>query len=396
MNQVQASVQPGATGSELPVSNPRPQSTSIPPDNLDWNGMRPVVWMPMSTPISSVPARKKIKSAVHTDQYEGETWREFFRRRHHRHLEIEKNESTIARQSRLSKMKAAVNCPYPGSRGPRVFRWLEDDNGFRVRTYTPKGTLDGWWDDYSYKRMIYNPFENEWDVCSEFDPDFVPNKFTAEYREEDRTAQADLDYLLRSPRLESSEGNGEPSEHRKSPGPQPPSVSLAPQLIPALPQTLSVSQRDDEPEGYVRTESQPPPTSLVVPSMPAPPTQSPVVPSMSIAVSPPPPTIASSLPGSPTQSSVVPSMSIVVSPPLQTIDSSLPGMSSAATMTVDTVDGWPLMPDPQYFYRYWYGLSLQANLGSPPSNIQLWNWEKCVLALGETTDRVDSWGSDQR
>jgi hypothetical protein len=51
-----------------------------------------------------------------------------------------------------------------------VYAWIKE-NGFRVRTKINRGEVEDWWENYSGKQLRYNGFEDEWDLCTEFDPE---------------------------------------------------------------------------------------------------------------------------------------------------------------------------------------------------------------------------------
>jgi hypothetical protein len=103
-------------------------------------------------------------------QRRGETWPQFFAREGVDHAKREQRESPADRASRLQRVQAQEHCQAPGRRGPVVFIWMDVD-GFRIRTRANRGEVDQWWDQYGNSQKIYNAFRNEWDVCTEFDPD---------------------------------------------------------------------------------------------------------------------------------------------------------------------------------------------------------------------------------
>ena len=106
-------------------------------------------------------------------QMRGETWQRFFTRQETRQSEYLARESAVQRQLRQDRAKAFRNCPEPGRCGPVVYRW-EDVGGFRIRTRMNRGAVGDWWAQYSNNQKIYNSCEDEWDVCTEFDPDGHP------------------------------------------------------------------------------------------------------------------------------------------------------------------------------------------------------------------------------
>ena len=80
-------------------------------------------------------------------------------------------ESEIDRQRRKSREDAAAARAYPGKKGPTVFMWTDDDgHGFFLHTRVPRGEVNKIWEDFTDSQKKFNIFENEWDLCVEFDP----------------------------------------------------------------------------------------------------------------------------------------------------------------------------------------------------------------------------------
>jgi hypothetical protein len=104
-----------------------------------------------------------------------ETWTEFFARHAERYLRRVERESTAERTARLNRERSQQNFQEPGRRGPIVFRW-EDIDGFRIRMRMNRGEVSTWWGKYVNTQKRYDAFENEWDVCTEFDPDGRPDE----------------------------------------------------------------------------------------------------------------------------------------------------------------------------------------------------------------------------
>lgn len=110
-------------------------------------------------------------------QKRGETWREYFSRMAKKREQKLATETQKAKESRLSKEKAQKNhpCPGKGSKAPIVFHWTEDDETrFRIRTRVCRQMVPDTWENYTNTQRVYNSLTNEWDVCSEFDADAVP------------------------------------------------------------------------------------------------------------------------------------------------------------------------------------------------------------------------------
>jgi hypothetical protein len=102
-------------------------------------------------------------------QKRGETWMDFFERleiRHKRILDVENDEE---RSARLARQAHAEKFLAPGKKGARVFLWQHVD-GFLLRTLVNRGDAEELFEDTPHQHMRYNAFENEWDICEEFDP----------------------------------------------------------------------------------------------------------------------------------------------------------------------------------------------------------------------------------
>ena len=66
--------------------------------------------------------------------------------------------------------------------------WTDDDNhGFLLCTRVPRGEVNNFWDEFTDSQKRFNSFENEWDLCEEFDPKAQTDlyiKLAMEYRGE--------------------------------------------------------------------------------------------------------------------------------------------------------------------------------------------------------------------
>jgi hypothetical protein len=84
------------------------------------------------------------------------------------------SENAAQRQRRESREEAQRKhqCPGSSSKAPLVFHWEVDvETGIRMRTQVYRAAVDQIWAGYSNKQRVFDWFHNEWDVCSEFDPD---------------------------------------------------------------------------------------------------------------------------------------------------------------------------------------------------------------------------------
>ena len=102
-------------------------------------------------------------------QRPGETWEEFFARRSHAYSEKRSGESAPDREARRQRTEHARGGRCPGKKGANVFHWEELD-GVRIRTPVGYSRYMAMWDDFHGAQRRYDPFFNEWDLCSEFDP----------------------------------------------------------------------------------------------------------------------------------------------------------------------------------------------------------------------------------
>lgn len=103
-------------------------------------------------------------------QLHGETTKDFFSRRSERNRLAMQKESSSERRAREQRIKNAAPGKVPGRKGARVFCW-EDQEGFRIRTPVGYQNYIERWSDYHGAQRRYDAFLNEWDLCSEFDPD---------------------------------------------------------------------------------------------------------------------------------------------------------------------------------------------------------------------------------
>jgi hypothetical protein len=108
-------------------------------------------------------------------QKQGETWQAFFSR----HAEIRARkiatETELERQKRLDRERHAEKHQAPSRRkgGPTIFHWTEEGQ-FRIRTRVPRAQVEDIWDCYSNTQHRFDSVNNEWDICTEFDPSGSP------------------------------------------------------------------------------------------------------------------------------------------------------------------------------------------------------------------------------
>ncbi len=80
-------------------------------------------------------------------------------------------EADIDQQRRKGHEEAVRAMACPGKKGPTMFMWTDDDKtGFLSCTKVPRGEVQNFWEDFTNSQRRFNSFENEWDLCVEFDP----------------------------------------------------------------------------------------------------------------------------------------------------------------------------------------------------------------------------------
>jgi hypothetical protein len=105
-------------------------------------------------------------------QLPDETWQQFFAREEKIQQRRLANASEARKQKWASRQLSSQSQKVPGRSGPRVYIWEEDDEfpGFLYRKYVNREVVDSIWDEFSSTTRRFNKFENEWDLCHDFDP----------------------------------------------------------------------------------------------------------------------------------------------------------------------------------------------------------------------------------
>ena len=91
------------------------------------------------------------------------TWAEFISRRKERYEEAVKRETPQQQQVRLSRLRN------PPKVSAKVFEWVEDENGDLYRQATSKKMREDNLGNYPARQIHYDPIENEYDCCREYD-----------------------------------------------------------------------------------------------------------------------------------------------------------------------------------------------------------------------------------
>ena len=111
-----------------------------------------------------------------SDQHPGETWQQFFARWEKCHAKILECES-MSDRAKWEARAAARSIP-GRNRGARIFVWsVQVAHGQVFRLCEPINRFDGVliMDNYTENQKWYNTFDDEWDLCTEFDPEGVPD-----------------------------------------------------------------------------------------------------------------------------------------------------------------------------------------------------------------------------
>ncbi|KAH0825657.1 hypothetical protein J3R83DRAFT_11699 [Lanmaoa asiatica] len=141
------------------------RSPALPPPSSTSTGASLSTQQPSPAPVLVTPPPVK-----GSGQRRGETWREFFARRSQANSVIEQEESVIDRKKREQRTNNAKTCRPPGRKGANVFQW-EELNGHRIRTPIGYNSYQGIWCDYQGAQRRYDAYNDEWDLCTEFDAD---------------------------------------------------------------------------------------------------------------------------------------------------------------------------------------------------------------------------------
>jgi hypothetical protein len=105
------------------------------------------------------------------DQLPGETYQQYFIRRQTRNEAKMKTETAQDKAVRADRDRSAAGRQYPGRKGPAVYYWEPDSNGFRVRTLQTRAQAQKLWGIYSGPQKVFDSFANEWDCCTLFGDD---------------------------------------------------------------------------------------------------------------------------------------------------------------------------------------------------------------------------------
>ncbi|KAJ3871533.1 hypothetical protein F5051DRAFT_433784, partial [Lentinula edodes] len=99
---------------------------------------------------------------------------EFLKRREIDRLRKIASEDMKDRQSRLQREKNASRDMPPGRKGARVYYW-DMVEGIRVRTAVGRNNYEDIWERYGQRQRHYDSVADEWDICTELDPNDEPS-----------------------------------------------------------------------------------------------------------------------------------------------------------------------------------------------------------------------------
>jgi hypothetical protein len=105
----------------------------------------------------------------YSGQRQGEYMEAFFQRRAQQNQLALQRETPQDQQRRQARERHARGGGAPGRRGATAFIW-ELIDGHRIRTAAGRNNYEHYWEMYGTNQRRYDPFNDEWDLCSEFGP----------------------------------------------------------------------------------------------------------------------------------------------------------------------------------------------------------------------------------
>ncbi|KAJ3803534.1 hypothetical protein F5876DRAFT_18159, partial [Lentinula aff. lateritia] len=100
----------------------------------------------------------------------------FIQRREDYRLKVIASETSTERQSRLQREANADKDQPPGRKGARVYYW-DLVEGTRVRTAVGRSNYEDIWERYGLRQRRYDSVADEWEVCTDFDPNDAPDDY---------------------------------------------------------------------------------------------------------------------------------------------------------------------------------------------------------------------------
>jgi hypothetical protein len=77
-------------------------------------------------------------------------------------------------QQCADRLRASSSHAAPGRRGALVYHWEQMTHTLRLRTLVRSCDVESTFYDYGPNQRVFDPFYNEWDICSELAPDDIP------------------------------------------------------------------------------------------------------------------------------------------------------------------------------------------------------------------------------
>ena len=105
----------------------------------------------------------------YSGQRQGEYMEAFFRRRAQQNRFAFQRETAQNQQRRQARERHARRGGVPGRHGATAFIW-ELVDGHRIRMAAGRNNYEHYWEMYGPNQRRYDPFNDEWDLCSEFGP----------------------------------------------------------------------------------------------------------------------------------------------------------------------------------------------------------------------------------
>ncbi|KAJ3875415.1 hypothetical protein F5051DRAFT_333890 [Lentinula edodes] len=94
----------------------------------------------------------------------------FIQRREAHRLKVIASEAASEHQSRLQREENARRDRPPGRKGARVYYW-DLVEGIRVRTAVGRSNYEDIWERYGPSQRRYDSVADEWEICTDLDPD---------------------------------------------------------------------------------------------------------------------------------------------------------------------------------------------------------------------------------
>jgi hypothetical protein len=109
-----------------------------------------------------------------TRQKPGETWMSYMQRMADIRKRRITQESEYQKTRHDRREKQSLLFHAPSQKGALVFYWELHVSGFRIRNHIPRRDVYEFWGNYANSQKRYESMMDEWDVCTEFDPDARP------------------------------------------------------------------------------------------------------------------------------------------------------------------------------------------------------------------------------